>query len=74
MPLVRQLLFETSDQAKFCQINRLAEKSKVAIIGRGQVTDLGGTVLHFSGLMKSGHFPWNCPPQFQGKSRKGHDL
>ena len=28
----------------------------------------------FSGPMKSGHFPWNCPPQFQGKSRKGHDL
>ena len=36
-------------------------------IGRGQVTDLGVTVLHFLGPMKSRHFPWNCPPQFQGK-------
>ena len=39
-------------------------------LGRGQVTDLGVMVLHFSGPMKSGHFPWNCPAQFRENQRK----
>ena len=55
---------------------KMGEIHELFVLALSLVWFAGATpeVLHFSGPMKSGHFPWNCPPQFQGKSRKGHDV
>ena len=57
-------------QDGFDRVGMLRDGTSLIYFGRGQVTDLGVTVLHFSGPMKSGHFPWIVPLNFRENQGK----